>query len=209
MSPADLLDDLVAEDAEAVITIDASTRGVKLTRRRQLRWRVAVLPCLERARPKIVAIAHGFHGLDLLGRVPPETAVRLGTGGGMSSAAVRADELHGVIAGGGTERGVQFAEQPARADAKLVQVPPLAHFRPKVAEREMLTREQIHVLREPAALQGVLGIGYHEISDADRDAVTALHPRPDFKRQILHAFTEGIAPKPETTGVISLAGMSG
>jgi hypothetical protein len=45
----------------------------------------------------------------------------------------------------------------------------------------------------------VLGIGYHDISDADRDAVTALHPRPDFKRQILRAFTEGIAPKPETT----------
>jgi HD domain len=45
----------------------------------------------------------------------------------------------------------------------------------------------------------VLGIGYHDISDADRDAVTALHPRPDFKRQILRAFTEGIAPRPETT----------
>ena len=45
----------------------------------------------------------------------------------------------------------------------------------------------------------VLGIGYHDISDADRAAITALHPRPDFKRRILQAFTEGIAPKPETT----------
>ncbi|MCW2676708.1 MAG: hypothetical protein JWR70_1748 [Modestobacter sp.] len=45
----------------------------------------------------------------------------------------------------------------------------------------------------------VLGIGYHDISDADRAAITALHPRPDFKRHILQAFTEGIAPKPETT----------
>jgi hypothetical protein len=45
----------------------------------------------------------------------------------------------------------------------------------------------------------VLGIGYHDISDADRAAITALHPRPDFKRGILQAFTEGIAPKPETT----------
>jgi hypothetical protein len=45
----------------------------------------------------------------------------------------------------------------------------------------------------------VLGIGYKEISDADRAAITALHPRPDFKRRILQAFTEGIAPKPETT----------
>jgi hypothetical protein len=45
----------------------------------------------------------------------------------------------------------------------------------------------------------VLGIGYHDISDADRAKITALHPRPDFKRNILRAFTEGIAPKPETT----------
>jgi hypothetical protein len=45
----------------------------------------------------------------------------------------------------------------------------------------------------------VLGIGYHDISDADRAAITALHPRPDFKRQILQAFTDGIAPRPETT----------
>ena len=45
----------------------------------------------------------------------------------------------------------------------------------------------------------VLGIGYHDISEADRAAITGLHPRPDFKRQILQAFTEGIAPRPETT----------
>jgi hypothetical protein len=45
----------------------------------------------------------------------------------------------------------------------------------------------------------VLGIGYHDISDADRAEITALHPRPDFKRRILQAFTEGTAPKPQTT----------
>ena len=45
----------------------------------------------------------------------------------------------------------------------------------------------------------VLGIGYHDVSDADRAQITAAHPRPDFKRSILHAFTEGIAPRPETT----------
>jgi hypothetical protein len=45
----------------------------------------------------------------------------------------------------------------------------------------------------------VLGIGYQDISDVDRAEITALHPRPGFKRGILKAFTEGIAPKPETT----------
>ena len=45
----------------------------------------------------------------------------------------------------------------------------------------------------------VLGIGYHDVSDADRAEVTALHPRPDFKRSILRAFTDGNARKPQTT----------
>ena len=45
----------------------------------------------------------------------------------------------------------------------------------------------------------VLGIGYDAVSDSDRAEITALHPRPDFKRRILEAFTEGITDKPETT----------
>jgi HD domain len=45
----------------------------------------------------------------------------------------------------------------------------------------------------------VLGIGYDAVSASDRAEITAMHPRPDFKRHILRAFTEGIAPKPETT----------
>jgi hypothetical protein len=45
----------------------------------------------------------------------------------------------------------------------------------------------------------VLGIGYDAVSDSDRAEITALHPRPDFKRRILEPFTEGIASKPETT----------
>lgn len=45
----------------------------------------------------------------------------------------------------------------------------------------------------------MLGIGYRDISDADRAAVIALHPRPDFKRQILEAFTGGFAARPDTT----------
>jgi hypothetical protein len=45
----------------------------------------------------------------------------------------------------------------------------------------------------------VLGIGYRDVSDADRAEITALHPRPHFKRSILRAFTDGNASKPETT----------
>ncbi|MFF4084030.1 HD domain-containing protein [Streptomyces sp. NPDC001777] len=45
----------------------------------------------------------------------------------------------------------------------------------------------------------VLGIGYDDLDEADRAAIVALHPRPDFKRRILRAFTEGIEGKPDTT----------
>ncbi|MEU1055446.1 HD domain-containing protein [Streptomyces sp. NPDC005876] len=45
----------------------------------------------------------------------------------------------------------------------------------------------------------VLGIGYADVSEADRRDIVALHPRPDFKRRILAAFTDGVRPRPETT----------
>jgi len=45
----------------------------------------------------------------------------------------------------------------------------------------------------------VLGIGYHDISDSDRSAIIALHPRREFKQRILRAFTDGVAPRPQTT----------
>jgi HD domain len=45
----------------------------------------------------------------------------------------------------------------------------------------------------------VLGIGRDDLDPAQIDAVTAAHPRPDFKRQILAAFTDGNRDRPETT----------
>ncbi|WP_127782134.1 HD domain-containing protein [Rhodococcus sp. X156] len=45
----------------------------------------------------------------------------------------------------------------------------------------------------------VLGIGFHDLDAAQLEAVTAAHPRPDFKRQILQAFTNGFADRPDTT----------
>ncbi|MFI8930445.1 HD domain-containing protein [Streptomyces sp. NPDC053474] len=45
----------------------------------------------------------------------------------------------------------------------------------------------------------VLGLGYHTLTDEQRTAIVAAHPRPDFKNRILAAFTEGIKDRPETT----------
>ncbi|MER8068587.1 HD domain-containing protein [Streptomyces sp. NPDC094034] len=45
----------------------------------------------------------------------------------------------------------------------------------------------------------VLGMGLDSVPDKVREEVVAAHPRPDFKRRILQAFTEGIEHRPETT----------
>lgn len=45
----------------------------------------------------------------------------------------------------------------------------------------------------------VLGIGHKDLAPATIQAVTTAHPRPDFKRQILAAFTIGFAHRPDTT----------
>lgn len=46
----------------------------------------------------------------------------------------------------------------------------------------------------------VLGLTYHEYSDAEREAVVHAHPRPShFKEDIIQAFYDGIKHKPDTT----------
>ncbi|MET7278060.1 HD domain-containing protein [Kribbella sp. NPDC005582] len=45
----------------------------------------------------------------------------------------------------------------------------------------------------------VLGLDYDSLSATQRAAVVAAHPRPDFKPQILAAFTEGLVDRPVTT----------
>jgi hypothetical protein len=44
----------------------------------------------------------------------------------------------------------------------------------------------------------VLGLGYHDITDAQRDEVLEALPRVDFKQEIIQAFGAGIAHKPHT-----------
>ena len=45
----------------------------------------------------------------------------------------------------------------------------------------------------------VLGIGRDDLSPEALAAVTAAHPRPDFKRRILQAFTDGNKHRPRST----------
>jgi len=45
----------------------------------------------------------------------------------------------------------------------------------------------------------VLGFGRDDLPQEDLSAVTAAHPRPDFKHRILQAFTEGMKHRPRST----------
>ena len=45
----------------------------------------------------------------------------------------------------------------------------------------------------------VLCMGYDTITDEQRAAVVAAHPRPDFKNQIIASFAEGLKDRPHTT----------
>jgi HD superfamily phosphodiesterase len=45
----------------------------------------------------------------------------------------------------------------------------------------------------------VLGIGRDDLTEEARNAVTVAHPRPDFKRRILQAFTDGNRHRPRST----------
>lgn len=45
----------------------------------------------------------------------------------------------------------------------------------------------------------VLGIGRDDLSAEAIAAVTAAHPRPDFKSRILHAFNDGMKHRPDST----------
>lgn len=45
----------------------------------------------------------------------------------------------------------------------------------------------------------VVGLHLDALSASEIDAVTAVHPRPDFKNRILQAFADGFGYRPETT----------
>ncbi|WP_431313465.1 hypothetical protein [Streptomyces lydicus] len=46
---------------------------------------------------------------------------------------------------------------------------------------------------------GVLEIRCDTLPTETREAIVAAHPRPDFKRRILHAFHADLAHRPQTT----------
>lgn len=87
------------------------------------------------------------------------------------------------------ERGVD------KADADRVWLSIALHTTPGVPE----FLEPEIALVTAGVETDVLGIGRDDLSAEALAAVTAAHPRPDFKQRILSAFNDGMKHRPQTT----------
>ncbi|KMO78856.1 diguanylate cyclase [Mycolicibacterium chubuense] len=81
------------------------------------------------------------------------------------------------------------------ADARKVWLGIALHTTPGVPQ--FLDPETVLVIA--GVETDVLGIGREDLPAEAVDAVTAAHPRPDFKNRILAAFHEGMKHRPDTT----------
>ncbi len=126
--------------------------------------------------PELLYVAAMFHDLGLTERFR-RTDQRFEIDG--ADEARRFLEAHGIPAG----------------DADRVWAAIALHTTPEIP---LHMAPEIALLTRGVELD-VLGIGYRSVSDEERAAVVAAHPRPDFKERILAAFTEGIRDRPDTT----------
>jgi HD superfamily phosphodiesterase len=81
------------------------------------------------------------------------------------------------------------------AEARMVWLSIALHTTPGIPEH---LEPEVHLVTLGVETD-VLGQQLTEITEEQRAAVTAAHPRPDFKNRIQHAFYEGMKDRPETT----------
>ncbi|MET7994738.1 HD domain-containing protein [Amycolatopsis sp. NPDC005232] len=126
--------------------------------------------------PELLYVAALFHDTGL---VPPW----------------RSEQQRFEIDGADQAREFLLAHGRSAADADLVWTSIALHTTPEVPYR--MAPE---IAATTAGVEtDVLGLHLDRISGDDRAAVTAAHPRPDFKRQILQAFKDGFAHRPDST----------
>jgi HD superfamily phosphodiesterase len=82
-----------------------------------------------------------------------------------------------------------------QVEAKIVWLSIALHTTPGIPDR---LEPEIALLQAGAATD-VVGFELDEINPADLDAVVAAHERPNFKEEILQAFTDGTRSRPDTT----------
>ena len=99
------------------------------------------------------------------------------------------------VDGANAARDFLLEREYGQADARKVWLSIALHTTPGVPE--FLDPEI--ALVTAGVETDVLGFGREDLSAEERDAVTAAHPRPDFKNRILAAFNEGMKHRPQST----------
>jgi HD domain len=107
----------------------------------------------------------------------------------------RGSDVRFEVDGANAARDFLLAHGVDEADARKVWLGIALHTTPGIPE--FLDPEI--ALVTAGVETDVLGFGRDDLSPDDLAAVTAAHPRPDFKRQILRAFTDGFKHRPGTT----------
>ncbi|MFF8682657.1 HD domain-containing protein [Streptomyces sp. CA-100214] len=126
--------------------------------------------------PELLYVAALFHDTGL---VPP----------------YRGDDQRFEMDGADQARDFLLARGASASDAETVWTAVALHTTPEVPYK--LAPE---IAATTAGVEtDVLGLNLGNLARGQIDEVTAAHPRPDFKRQILHAFTEGFRHRPATT----------
>ena len=125
--------------------------------------------------PELLYVGAMFHDLGLTEPTATRSAVR----------DRRRRRGHGFL----RQRGI------GGADAELVWTAIALHTTPEIPHH---LRPEIKLVTAGVEAD-VLGIALDRISAEARAEIVAAHPRPDFKNQILAAFTKGIEHRPSTT----------
>jgi HD superfamily phosphodiesterase len=107
----------------------------------------------------------------------------------------RASMLRFEVDGANAARDFLLERGVDEADARKVWLSIALHTTPNVPE----FLEPEIALVTAGVETDVLGIGRDDLSPEALAAVTAAHPRPDFKRRILQAFTNGFRHRPHST----------
>jgi HD superfamily phosphodiesterase len=109
--------------------------------------------------------------------------------------AYRTSTLRFEVDGANAAREFLLQRGVDEADARKVWLSIALHTTPNVPE----FLEPEIALVTAGVETDVLGIGRDDLSPEALAAVTTAHPRPDFKRRILRAFTEGNKHRPRST----------
>ena len=107
----------------------------------------------------------------------------------------RSSNLRFEVDGANAARDFLLHRGVEAADARKVWLSIALHTTPGVPQ----FLEPEIALTHAGVETDVVGIGRDELSSEDLAAVTAAHPRPEFKRRILVAFNDGMKHRPHTT----------